>query len=202
MDRCNPDVRLSVLQSDLGEDMRHTTLALCVSVALALVVPVVVDAQTSGTPTWREYRPAGGRYRVEMPGTPVVKTDDIPTEDGRTVPQIQAIVEDNDTVYAVAHTDYPPELTRGMSPEEIFRSLRQGITQKRRLRRDSPLIISGAPAREFIVVDRDGRAFIIRGVWWENRIFQIMIARNESASSLDARPETRRFFDSFSLVKP
>ncbi len=202
MDRCNPDVRLSVLQSDLGEDMRHTTLALCVSVALALVVPVVVDAQTSGTPTWREYRPAGGRYRVEMPGTPVIKTDDIPTEDGRTVPQIQAIVEDNDTVYAVAHTDYPPELTRGMSPEEIFRSLRQGITQKRRLRRDSPSPSAARPPANSSSSTGTAARSSYAACGGENRIFQIMIARNESASSLDARPETRRFFDSFSLVRP
>lgn len=173
--------------------MHRMVLTLCVGAALAFVVPLATLAQS-----WIEYRPAGGRYRIEMPDTPAVSTEDIKIDGSRTVLQIRAIVERRRTAYVVAHIDYPDDVARGASPDTLLQRMRDGMIQNRRVRRDVPLTVSGVAAREFIAIGRDGLVLIARGVWSENRLFQIMVG---GPDGVEAQPDTLRFLDSFSLVK-
>jgi hypothetical protein len=173
--------------------MQRMVLMLCVGVLMAFVVPLTTVAQS-----WIEYRPAGGRYRVEMPDTPIVQTEDIKTDDGRTVTQIRAVVERRRTAYVVAHIDYPEDVGRDASPDTLLKRMRDGMIQNRRLRRDVALTVSGEAAREFVAVGTDGLTIIMRGVWSGNRLFQIIVG---GADGVEAQPDTMRFLDSFSLVK-
>ncbi len=174
--------------------MQRMVLTLCVGVVLAFVVPLTTLAQS-----WIEYRPAGGRYRVEMPDTPIVQTEDITIDGGRTVMQIRAIVEKRRAAYISAYVDYPDDIIQGASTETLLKRMRDGMTKDRRMRRDVALTISGMAGCEFVAIDRNGYVIITRAALSGNRLFQIMVG---GPDGVEAQPDTMRFLDSFSLVRP
>ena len=151
--------------------------------------------------TWSEYRPAGGGFRVEMPGTPTVKTDDVKINNGRIAKQTQASVRvPKKADYSVLYMDYPPDVGRGVPPEKLLEGLRSDIATHGKLRRDTALTVGGAPARDFVVAARNNLAIVMRVVWFDNRLFQVSVL-GLGLDVADA-PDTRRFLDSFALVKP
>lgn len=150
--------------------------------------------------TWSEYRPTGGGFRVEMPGTPTVAAQDIKIDGGRVATQIQASVVVSKTDYSVTYMDYPPDIGHRVPPEKLLESVRDNIARHGGLRRDAALTVDGVPAREFVVVDKDNIAIVMRAVWFGNRLFQITVLG--FGSGVGAMPATRRFLDSFALVKP
>lgn len=169
-------------------------LMVCVGVVLAFVVPLTTLAQS-----WIEYRPAGGRYRIEMPDTPLVQTEDIKIDGGRTITQIRAILDRRRTAYVMAYADYPDDIIQGASPEVLLQRMRDGMIQDRRVRRDVALTISGMPGCEFVLVDRNGYVIVTRAALSGNRLFQIMVG---GPDGVEAQADTMRFLDSFSLVRP
>ena len=54
-----------------GNIMRKVITALCVLASVELTSDAVAQQ-------WSEYRPADARFRVEMPGTPEIRSDTIP----------------------------------------------------------------------------------------------------------------------------
>ncbi len=173
--------------------MQRMVLMLCVGVLMALVVPLATFAQS-----WIQYRPAGGGYQIEMPDTPTVQTEDLKIADGRTVPQIRAIIDKRRTAYIMSYLDYPDDIVQGASPETLLKRMRDGMTQMARVRRDVAITISGVPGRELIGIDKNGIQFVMRAALSGNRLFQMVVA---GADGIEAQPDTMRFLESFSLVK-
>ncbi len=174
--------------------MQRMVLMVCVSVLMAFVLPLATLAQS-----WIEYRPAGGRYRVEMPDTPTISTEDVKIDGGRTVTQIRAILDRRRTAYVMAYVDYPDDVIQSASPETLLKRMRDGMTRDRRLRRDVTLTISGMPGCEFVAIDRNGYVIVVRAGLSGNRLYQIMVG---GPDGVEAQVDTLRFLDSFSLVRP
>ena len=173
--------------------MQRMVLMLCVGVVLAFVVPPAAVAQS-----WIEYRPAGAGYRVEMPGTPIVSSEDLKIEGGRTVTQIRAIVDKRRMAYMTSHADYPDDIVQGASPDTLLKRMRDAMVQNRKVRRDVTLAISGVTGREFVTIDRNGFVMITRTVLSGNRAFQVIVG---GPDGIEAEPDTLRFLESFTLVK-
>ena len=173
--------------------MQRMVLMVCVGVLMAFVVPLATLAQN-----WIQYSAAGGGYRVEMPDTPTISTEDVKISGGRTITQIRAILDRRRTAYVMAYVDYPDDIIQEASPDALLQRLRNGMTQDRRVRRDVVLAISGMPGREFVAIDKNGYVIIVRAAFSGNRLYQIMVG---GPDGVEAQPDTMRFLDSFSLLK-
>lgn len=174
--------------------MIRSLLIWCVAIGTALLAPLAADAQT-----WSEYRPAGGSYRIEMPGIPAVSTEPIKLKDGRTVSMVQALVELPNTAYLATYTDYPADVGRATAPATLLTRARDGSAAGGKLRSDKAISVGGHTAREYVIVDKDGNVLVTRSVWANNRLFQMIVVGDEG---IEQRPETRRFLDSFNVVSP
>lgn len=174
--------------------MLRNMTAWCLGVAFALLAPLVADAQT-----WSEYRPAGGRYRIEMPAAPTVSTSPIKLKDGRTVSMVQALVERPDMVYLATYTDYPADIARGASPATLLARARDGSAEGGKLQSDKAASVSGHAGREYVIVDKDGNVLVTRSAWAENRLYQMIVV---GGAGIEKQPGTRRFLDSFNVISP
>ena len=76
--------------------MRKVITALCVLASVGITSDAVAQR-------WTEYRPADARFRVEMPGTPEIRSDTIP-ELG-SLKLTQAVVEFGDGWFAASYVD-------------------------------------------------------------------------------------------------
>lgn len=154
----------------------------------------------AGAQPWSEYRPAGGGFRVEMPGTPTVAAQNIDIAGGRVATQVQATLRWSKADYTVAYMDYPPDIGHGVPPERLLERARDSMARQGELRSDAALTVYGLPAREFVVATNDNLTFVMRVVWSRNRLFRIVVLG--FGSDVADRPATRRFLNSFALVKP
>lgn len=179
--------------------MRRRFVGWCVG-WLGMAAALLFGSMGAGAQTWTEYRPAGGGFRVEMPGTPMVETYDIDIDGGRVATQMRAAVRLPETIYTVVYLDYPPDIGHGVPPERLLERVRDNIASQRELRSDAALPLDGVPAREFVVITKENVAVVMRVIWSENRLFHIAVA--DLDPGIDATPAARRFLDSFALVKP
>lgn len=179
--------------------MRRRFVGWCVG-GLGMAAALLFGSMGAGAQTWTEYRPAGGGFRVEMPGTPTVETHDIDIDGGRVAKQRRASVRLPKTDYTVVYMDYPPDIGHGVPPQNLLERVRDNIARRGQLQSDAALTIGGAPAREFVVATGDNLTIVMRTVWFRNRLFQIMVLG--FGPGVDATPAPRRFLDSFALVKP
>ncbi len=95
--------------------MRKLIAALCILMSVEFTSATVAQQ-------WTEYRPAGARFRVEMPGTPEVHFDTIP-ELG-SLKLTQAVVEFGDGWFAASYVDVPPDQIKNASPNSILDTAR------------------------------------------------------------------------------
>ncbi|MBN9514853.1 MAG: hypothetical protein J0H97_15715 [Alphaproteobacteria bacterium] len=179
--------------------MRRRFVGWCVG-WLGMAAALLFGSVGAGAQTWTEYRPAGGGFRVEMPGTPTVTTQNIDIAGDRVARQIQASVRLPKTDYTVVYMDYPPDIGHGVPPEKLLERVRDSTASHGELRSDAALAVNGAPAREFAVATGDNVTVVMRVVWFRNRLFRITVFG--FGPGVDATPAARRFLDSFALVKP
>jgi hypothetical protein len=166
-----------------------------ICLGFAMVFVAVADASAQA---WSEYRPAGGRYRIEMPGTPEVTTEQVEVR-GRELPLMEAEVDLPDATYLVTYIDYPAETIRGLTPEKALENARDGAAQGFKLLSDKSLTVGGYPAREYVVERDQGIILVTRSVFVGARFYQMIVVTVAPGGNAD-RPPTRRFIDSFKLV--
>lgn len=163
---------------------------------------VIAFAATAGAMAqgWSEYRPAEGRYRIEMPGTPEEETVPTPVQ-GEKVPMMQAMVAESDVVYLVGYIDYPAEAMEGHDPAKALEAARDGVAKGHKLLSDRALAVSGQPAREFVIEQPKGLVLVMRIVFVGERLYQMVVVTVTPGGTADRR-DTRRFIDSFRLDPP
>ncbi|MDP3162581.1 MAG: hypothetical protein Q8N31_21420 [Reyranella sp.] len=154
---------------------------------------------TAGAQTWIEYRPADGRFRIEMPGTPVVSS--VPLDVGKAprVMQIEAMTKIADVAFAATYTDMPDGLARSAPPEKLLERIRDGSVAGGQLLSDKPLTVGGLAAREY-TFNNFGLFMVTRSAWSGRRLYQITVAGR--VAGIDRQPDTRRFLDSFTPISP
>jgi hypothetical protein len=148
---------------------------------------------------WTAFSPEGGRYRVDMPGAPRVSTAPIPVGAGQMVPMTEAEVRLRNVGYLASYVDYPERIARAASAELMLDRVRDGSSAGSTLRAEKKLTLGRFPGREYIVVQANGTNTALRTYWVRGRLYQLMVT---GGAGIEAQPDTRRFFESFSLVTP
>jgi hypothetical protein len=164
----------------------------CVGLCLLFAGPAVAQS-------WTSVNPDGSRYRVEMPGTPKVRTAPIPVGPGQTVPMTEAEVRLGPVGYVASWVDYPERISRAASAELMLDRVRDGSSAGNTLRGEKKLTLGRFPGREYVVVQANGTNAAMRTYWVRGRLYQLMVT---GGAYIEAQPDTRRFFDSFALVTP
>jgi hypothetical protein len=65
-------------------------------------------------------------------------------------------------------------------------------------RNETRLTLGRFSGREFIVVESPIRNIAVRIYWIRGKLYQLMVT---GAPGIETKPDTRRFFDSFGLIK-
>lgn len=148
--------------------------------------------------SWIEYKPDGGRYRVEMPGAPKVATVAIPTGGGSTTPMTEASVTTQARVaYVASYVDYANSVTKGAAPDVILDQVRNGSAAGNTYRDEKKLQLGRSTGREYMVVQANGNVAVTRIYWVRGRLYQLVV---EGRSGIEKQPDTRRFLESFDLI--
>ena len=159
--------------------------------AAASVSPVfMVRAQGD---IWREYRRDDLGFRVEMPGEPDVDETEDEAKD-IVLRSLDAQVDYEKIIFGVHHTEYK----NVVSADEEFGLLRKGMaTGGFAVTREAALTIDGVSAREF-VSDSDTINIVHRLVVRDRFTIGVAVAGERE---IHDSPLTRRFFDSFKLLR-
>jgi hypothetical protein len=159
-------------------------LALIV-LGILTVVPVKANAQS-----WEEYRPDGGGFRVEMPGTPKLETKQ--SKAGN--PDYYATVAFQNmaflAVYSAVDDNNPAD------SEILLDAVVQGMSEGKKLLSSKKEMIGGYPARRVLFEDTDKDHFEARVVITGKRLIQALFVGPRG------NPLGQRFLDSFALVEP
>jgi hypothetical protein len=174
--------------------MRRTALAWWTTMVLALLASFAVEAQTWSPQRWIEYKPAEGRYRVEMPAAPRAATVPVPIGGGATVPMAEASA----VVDRVAYVDYPASVTKNAAPDVILTQVRNGSAAGNTWRDEKKLQLGRSEGREYVVVRSDGGVVVTRAYWVRGRLYQLVV---DGKQGVETAADTKRFLESFSLVQ-
>jgi hypothetical protein len=155
-------------------------------------------AGSAGAQAWTSFSPEGGRYRVDMPGTPAVDTQPIKGP-GQTITMTDAKVELPGAAYAVSFVDYPDRIALAASSDVMLDKVRDGMAAGNTLRGEKKLTLGRAQGREFTLAQASGVTAAVRIYWQRNRLYQLSVT---GRPGIENQPDTRRFFDSFALVRP
>jgi len=163
-------------------------------VLLLFALPVTATAQQ-----WTEYRPAGGGYRVVLPGQPEVEASDMSTAAGP-VKVTSATVEIGPHAFVAMHRVYPKGVLSDANAA-LDRGRDGALRDKTRtLREERRLLVGGQPARRLVVdATSDGRAVTLFALMVASgdALYQ-MIFVTDAASAIPADGE--RFLASFALL--
>lgn len=147
---------------------------------------------------WADYRSEDGNFHVEMPGAPRLDTADIQIGNKETAPLKEAVVRVPGAAYQASYIVYPPRIAGAASADVLLDMFRNNMASGTSWRNESKLTLGRFPGREFIVVGSPTRTTAVRLYWIRGKLYQLMVT---GAPGIEARPDTRRFFDSFGLIK-
>jgi len=142
---------------------------------------------------WREYRRDDLGFRVEMPGEPDVDETEDEAKD-IVLRSLDAQVDYEKIIFGVHHTEYK----NAVSADEEFALLRKGMaTGGFAVTREAALTIDGVSGREF-VSDSDTINIVHRLMVMDRFTIGVAVAGERE---IHDSPLTRRFFDSFKLLR-
>jgi hypothetical protein len=165
---------------------------------MALLFAATASAQTYNPTRWIEYKPNGGRYRVEMPAIPKAGTVAVPTGAGTTVPMMEATAVVDRVAYVASYVDYPASVTKNAAADVILTQVRNGSAAGNTWRDEKKLQLGRSEGREYTVVQASGNVAITRIYWVRSRLYQLVV---EGKPGVEQAPDTRRFLESFNLVQ-
>jgi hypothetical protein len=169
------------------------------SIAIALLFSGAASAQLQVAQPWVEFKPDGGRYRVEMPGLPKIAIVQVPTGGGASVPMEEATAVVRRVSYIASYVDYPASVTKGAAADVILNQVRKGAATGNTVRDEKKLQLGRSEGREYTVVQSNGNVAVTRIYWVRGRLYQLVV---DGAASVEKAPETRKFLESFSLITP
>jgi len=152
-------------------------------------------AQAQG---WSDYRDDEGNFHVEMPGMPKFNTADIPIGNKETAPMKEAVVRAPGAAYQISYIAYPPRIAGAASADVMLDTFRNNMSSGTSYRNETRIALGRFPGREFTVVQSPTLNVAVRLYWVRGKLYQLMVS---GAPGIDAKPDTRKFFDSFGLIK-
>jgi hypothetical protein len=167
--------------------MRHALSAL-------VVVTFISAGSQAAAQTWKEHRPEGGGYVVEMPGEPKVQWQDVPTKIGDIKTYI-ATIELGRIAFVTMYSRYPEKYMEGRSAETIFEGGRNGAVAnvKGKLRTETNITISNFPGRELMIDTPAGQLMMMRFFLRGTTIIQAIVG---GPAGVESNADARRFLNS------
>lgn len=165
--------------------------ALLAGFAALLVSPVLAQA-------WTDYRSEEGNFHVQVPSAPKLNTAQIPVGNNETVPMTEAVVRVPGAAYQVSYIVYPPRIAGSASADVILDTFRNNMSAGHGYRNEAKLMLGRFSGREFTVTESPTRNTAVRIYWVRGKLYQLMAT---GAPGIEAKPDTRKFFDSFGLIK-
>lgn len=163
--------------------------------------PAPAQAAATGpataAPGWIDYKPEGGRFRVDLPTLPKIAIVQVPIGNNNTVPMTEATSTVRQVAYVASYVDYPNTVTKGAAAEVILNQVRNGAGTGATIRDEKKLQLGRAEGREYTVVQSNGSVAITRTYWSRGRLFQLVA---EGRPGIENQPATRHFLESFALV--
>jgi len=173
--------------------MRRQFLALLMAGGAAAFQPHAARAQS-----WMEYKPEGGRFRVDLPSLPKIAIVQVPIGNGNTVPMTEATSVASRVAYIASYVDYPSNITKGAAADVILTQVRNGAAAGGSYRDERKLQLGRVEGREYTVVQGNGNVAITRTYWSRGRLFSLVV---DGKAGIENQPATRQFLDSFALVQ-
>lgn len=160
--------------------------------------PAAATGPATAAPGWIDYKPEGGRFRVDLPTLPKIAIVQVPVGNGNTVPMTEATSTVRQVAYVASYTDYPNTVTKGAAAEVILNMVRNGAGTGATIRDEKKLQLGRAEGREYVVVQSNGTVAITRTYWSRGRLFQLVA---EGKPGIETQAATRHFLESFALVQ-
>ncbi len=165
-------------------------------IARLLALVFVAAAVPAAAPDWIDYQPAGVGYRIALPGSPTVTTQEVPTRLG-VLKNITASVEIGNRAFVIMHIDYPTAHVESVPAARILDGVRDGQAQSGKLRSERAVTIGRHAARQLIIDAAGESVTVSRIVLVGRRLIQAIYA-GPRGSEDDA--DTKRFIDSLAIV--
>ena len=172
--------------------MRRRFVGWCVG-GLGMAAALLFGSMGAGAQTWTEYRPAGGGFRVEMPGTPQIETYSTPMAAG---PVTEAGFDAGDDDYEVVFFGIPKEGSNSRTAEESFKDTRDALTRGVVGHKETDLKLDSVEGRQLIIMESNGRVSVYRTYVSGNRYWRICVSNRNGTLP----PGAARFLESFKLV--
>lgn len=151
---------------------------------------------------WKEFSSDAGNFSVQMPGTPVEKTEPVNVEKLGTINMVTYTLEQKDGVYMAVYNDYPYGLFEQTTPDNVLDGARNGAVRKvqdGKLVSEQKIELDGNPGRDIVAEGtQQNTAFVIKARIYlvKYRLYQAMaITLKDQTSSIDAA----KFLNSFKL---
>ncbi|CAN5475132.1 hypothetical protein BH10PSE6_BH10PSE6_31180 [soil metagenome] len=93
---------------------------------------------------------------------------------------------------------YPPRIAGAASADVILDTFRNNMSAGHGHRNETKLMLARFSGREFTVTEAPTRNTAVRLYWVRGKLYQLMAT---GAPGIEAKPDTRKFFDSFGLIK-
>ena len=164
---------------------------------LILATPFLAAGGPALAQSWTEYRTENGRFRAQLPGTPTVKKSSIAVGSGETAPAVEALVSATGVTYQLGTIAYPQHVAQSASAERMLDFFRNNMSAGHTYKNDKPLSLGRVPGREFLVVESSGRNIAVRLFWSRGTLYTLTVT---GGAGIEARPDTRKFLDSFEAV--
>ncbi|CAN5855433.1 hypothetical protein BH11PSE3_BH11PSE3_32520 [soil metagenome] len=148
--------------------------------------------------TWTAFSPEGGRYKIDMPAPPKVATTTVSGANGNN-PMTEAVVQLRGASYVASYVDYPDRVSTVHSSDVLLDRARDGMSSGNTIRGEQKITLGRTAGREFVIVEKNGNVNAIRIYWSRNRLYTLVVT---GRAGIEGQPDTRRFFDSFSIVRP
>ena len=110
----------------------------------------------------------------------------------------EAVVRAPGAAYQMSYIAYPPRISGAASADVMLDTFRNNMSSGHSYRNESKLKLGRFSGREFVVVESPTRNIAVRIYWIRGKLYQLLVS---GAPGIEAKPETRKFFDSFGLIK-
>lgn len=146
---------------------------------------------------WRMFSSRPGGFGVEFPGRPEVSRRMIRTEIGDVISIRHTAGDGMHATYDVTYNEYPADRLGRLTPRKMVTAARDSLVQqaKGRLVSEKPVSLGKAAGRDCEIIGADGMRYEIRLLVDGSRMYQLI-----AMAQPPARPDTRKFFDSFRLT--
>jgi len=168
------------------------------SLGVLLLVAFASLSRPAIAQTWKEFKPQGIGYSIEMPGEWTVTSQDVAAAGG-TLKAYLATVNMGARSYVTVYVRYPDETLRGTPVKTMLDGVRDGIvgSVKGKLRSEENIVVSNLPARQIIVDVPQDLVLVNRFFLMESTLVQALVT---GPSNVENEANTKRFLDSLKVV--